>query len=87
MCHLAIVADVQWDNETHLKVVDKIAAGPVANHKTRSRFPAVEGDSPRLLPSPSTPPYQRLTQALQSDPRCAQEVSAAHFNIKYVFNG
>lgn len=36
----------------------------------------VEGDENLCQPSPATiTPYQRLNNALQTDPRCAQEVS------------
>lgn len=35
----------------------------------------VEGEESQPSPAAAITPYQRLTNALQSDPRCAQEVN------------
>lgn len=50
-------------------------------------FIVVEGVGLAALSSPSTPPYQRLTQALQTDPRCAQEVALGRRVGLYRFCG
>lgn len=45
----------------------------------------MEGDENRCQPSPAViTPYQRLTNALQNDPRCAQEVK--FFSKDIIFN-
>lgn len=48
----------------------------VDEENAKEKISVVEGDEiiPQPSPAATLTPYQRLTNALQTDPRCAQEV-------------